>query len=366
MDQVPRACGLEDRQVDKDFTTTPNGNALVAPAQITDSASTQKVKATIIAYGDSYCEEAEVRDKECQLVKEDATVTWIDVDEMRQTALLEQLAKRYGLHPLVVEDILSPSQRPKIDDYGNYLYIVLRMFYRDPRQDEIHFEQVSIVLGEGFVLSFQEGERDVFDPIRQRIRMNGGRIRKTKADYLAYSLIDAIVDSYFAILETISDKVDELEEELVSNPKPEKLEQMHSLKRDMITLRSSVWPLREVIGRLQRGESPLIHDPTRIYLRDVYDHTVQVIETIETYRDILSGMLDIYLSSVSNRLNEVMKVLTVISTVFMPLTFITGFYGMNFRYMPLWEWHSGYLILFIIMLAIAGVMVLYFRSRKWF
>ncbi len=352
--------------MNEDFAPTSDGNAFAVPAQATDGAPIQKVKATIIAYGDAYCEEAEVRDKECQLPKEDAAVTWIDVDEMRQTALLEQLAKRYGLHPLVVEDILSPSQRPKMDDYGDYLYIVLRMFYRDSQQDELHFEQVSIVLGEGFVLSFQEGERDVFDPVRQRIRVNGGRIRKTKADYLAYSLIDAIVDSYFAVLETISDKVDDLEEELVSDPKPEKLEQMHSLKRDMITLRSSVWPLREVVGRLQRGESPLIHDATRVYLRDVYDHTIQVIETIETYRDILSGMLDIYLSSVSNRLNEVMKVLTVISTVFMPLTFITGFYGMNFRYMPLWEWNAGYLILFVIMLAIAGVMVLYFRSRKWF
>ena len=206
----------------------------------------------------------------------------------------------------------------------------------------------------------------MFGPIRERLRNEKGRIRKTGADFLAYSLIDAIVDNYFFIMEKLGESIDVLEEQLVNRPSPETLHSIHALKKDMIFLRKSVWPLREVISAMERGDSPLIQKPTRTYLRDVYDHTVQVIETIETFRDMVTGMLDIYLSSLSNRLNEVMKVLTIIATIFMPLTFLAGVYGMNFKHMPELEWPWGYPAVLGVMCIVALSMLAYFRKKKWF
>jgi len=236
--------------------------------------------------------------------------------------------------------------------------------YND-KSSEIEAEQISLILGTNFVLSFQEKEGDTFNPIRERIRNSKGRIRRMGADYLSYSLLDSIVDNYFIILEKLGEKIEFLEDELVTRPTPETLQIIHHLKREMIYLRKAVWPLREVIGSLERGEPPLVKETIRVYLRDVYDHTIQVIDTIETFRDMVSGMLDIYLSSISNRLNAVMKVLTIIATIFMPLTFLAGIYGMNFKYMPELEWRWSYPVVWLIMVGIGVSMLLYFRKKKW-
>jgi magnesium transporter len=287
------------------------------------------------------------------------------VDGLHQVEILEKLGECYGLHPLVLEDILNTDQRPKTEDYGEYIYIVLKMLDYNDKSNEIEPEQMSLILGPNFVFSFQEREGDTFNPIRERIRNNKGRIRKMGADYLAYTLLDSIVDNYFIILEKLGEKIEFLEEKLVTRPTPETLQVIHYLKREMISFRKAVWPLREVVSGLERGEASLIKEATRIYLRDVYDHTIQTIDTIETYRDMVSGMLDIYLSSVSNRLNSVMKVLTIIATIFMPLTFLAGVYGMNFKYMPELEWRWGYPVTWLIMAGIGISMLIYFRKKRW-
>jgi len=287
------------------------------------------------------------------------------VDGIHQVEVLELLGECFGLHPLVLEDILNTDQRPKMEDFSEYIFVVLKTFSYNDQSDEVEPEQISLILGPSLVLSFQERAGDVFDPIRERIRNGKGRIRRMGADYLAYALLDSIVDHYFIVLEQVGEDVEFLEEELVTNPTPETLQTIHNLKREMIFLRKSVWPLREVIGALERGESSLIKESTGIYLRDVYDHTIQVIDTIETFRDMISGMLDIYLSSVSNRMNEVMKVLTIIATIFIPLTLVAGIYGMNFQYMPELGWRWGYPIVWLVMLVIGAVMLVYFRRKKW-
>jgi len=326
----------------------------------------EEVRITVIDYDEAHFQEEEIETvQECLPFKDKPTVTWINVDAIHQVEVLEQLGDCFGLHPLVLEDILNTDQRPKMEDFSDYIFIVLKTFYYDDQSDEVEPEQISLILGPSLVMSFQEREGDVFNPIRERIRNGKGRIRRMGADYLAYSLLDSIVDHYFVVLEQVGEKVEFLEEELVTNPTPETLQTIHNLKRDMIFLRKSVWPLREVIGALERGESSLIQESTGIYLRDVYDHTIQVIDTIETFRDMVSGMLDIYLSSVSNRMNEVMKVLTIIATIFIPLTLIAGVYGMNFKYMPELEWPWAYPMLWLVMLAIGVLMLVYFRRKKW-
>ena len=327
---------------------------------------TQEPKITIIDYDEATFQERETKAiEECFLFKDKPTVTWINVDGLHQGEILEKLGECYHFHPLVLEDILNTDQRPKMEEYGDYLYIVLKMLHDKGKGSQIEAEQVSLVLGPNYVFSFQESGGDVFDQIRERLRTGKGRLRKMGADYLAYTLVDAIVDYYFVILEKLGERIELLEEELVAHPRTETLKEIHTLKREMIFLRKAVWPLREVISSLQRGESPLVQKTTGIYLRDVYDHTIQVIDTIETFRDILSGVLDIYLSSVSNRLNSVMKVLTIIATVFMPLTFLAGVYGMNFKYMPELEWRWGYPVTWAVMAAIGVAMLVYFRKKKW-
>jgi len=324
-------------------------------------------KITILDYDETQFQERETKSiEECFPFKEKPTVSWINVEGLHQIEILERLGGCYGFHPLVLEDILNTDQRPKMEEYGEYVYIVLKMLYYDDKNSQIEAEQISLILGQNFVLSFQEGkEGDVFNLLRERIRGGKGRIRKMGADYLAYSLIDAIVDHYFIILERLGERVEFLEEELVAEPTTKTMREIHGLKREMIFLRKAVWPLREVISGLERGESSLIQENTRIYFRDVYDHTIQVIDNTEIFREMVSGMLDIYLSSVSNRLNTVMKVLTIIATIFMPLTFLAGIYGMNFKYMPELEWRWGYPLVWLIMIAIGIFMVLYFRKKKW-
>jgi len=300
--------------------------------------------------------------EECLAFRDRPGVTWINVSGMHDVARLERLGNTLGLHPLVIEDILSTDQRPKTENYSEYLYIVLKSLGGD---QEIAAEQISLILGHGFVISFLESDSGIFNGVRDRLIKNPAHYAKSGADYLAYALMDTVVDNYFVIFEKFGDRIEALQEVLIARPEPENLRELNVLKQEVLYLRKSVWPLREVVSTLQRGDSPLVQKSTGLYLRDLYDHTIHVIDTLETYRDMLSGMMDIYLSSLSIRLNEVMKVLTIIATIFMPLSFIVGIYGMNFRYMPELGWRWGYPLVLLLMTAIAAGMLVYFRRKKW-
>ena len=326
----------------------------------------EPVKLSVIKYDGANFEEKAVGNvEEAFKLRSKSSVMWLNIDGVHQPEIIEQVGKSFGLHPLVAEDIASTGQRPKMEDFDDYIFVVVRMFRFDGEEGETKSEQISIILGADFVISFQEREGDVFDAIRERLRNNKGKIRKLGADYLAYALIDAIVDNYFMILENLGEAVEDIEDRLVTNPTSETLQTIHDLKREMIYLRKSVWPLREVINRMERSESPLINKSTFVYLRDVYDHTIQIMDAVDTFRDMLSGMLDIYLSSVSNRMNEVMKVLTVIATIFIPLTFVAGIYGMNFKFMPELDLTWSYPAVLVLMLVVALLMVMFFRRKKW-
>jgi magnesium transporter len=292
-------------------------------------------------------------------------VTWLNIDGVHDPMLIQEIGKSLNVHPLVLEDILHTEQRPKLEDYDDYLFIVLKMLFFDAALGEVRAEQVSILLGADFVVSFQELEGDVFETIRDRLRGNKGRIRQMGADYLAYALLDSVIDNYFVLLERIGNELELLEDELIERPSPALMHRIHAYKREMILLRKAVWPLREVIGKLQRQPPPLVAESTGPFLRDIYDHTIQVIDTIETFRDLLAGLLDIYLSSMSNRLNEVMKLLTIIATIFIPLTFLAGVYGMNFEHMPELHWRWGYPAVWLLMIAVALGMLWFFRKKRW-
>jgi magnesium transporter len=326
-----------------------------------------KIDVTLIDYDEQTFEERPVQNvEECAAYKDKPTATWINVDGVNNPPVLEKLSECFGLHRLVTEDILNVVQRPKTEDFGDYLYIVLKMLAYDEKTDKVVPEQVSLIVGQKYLLSFQEGiAGDVFHPIRDRLRSGRGKLRKMGVDYLAYALLDAVVDGYFVIIEKLGERIDALEEELISQPGRPIVERLYNLKRELLFLHKAVWPLREVISSLERRESPLIRETTVPYLRDVYDHIAQIIDTMDIYREMLSTMLDLYLSSVSNRLNEVMKVLTVIATIFMPLTFIAGVYGMNFKHMPELEWEYGYPLAWLVMIAIGVGMFFYFKRKKW-
>ncbi|QXE89753.1 magnesium/cobalt transporter CorA [Geomonas subterranea] len=303
---------------------------------------------------------------ECLIKKGIPGVTWINVEGLSDVEVLRHFGSCYGIHPLVLEDILATDQRPKAADYGEYLYVVLKMLGVDDGTGEIKSEQVSLVLGQNYLISFQEGlEGDVFEQVRARLVNEKARLRAMGPDFLLHALLDVIVDHYFLILEKLADRIEDVEDELIDNPTTATVQTIYRLKRQMLFLHKAFWPLREVASSLQRRDSQLIRDTTVIYLRDLYDHTVQVLDTLETLREMLSGMLDIYLSSVSNRLNEVMKVLTIIATIFMPLSFVVGWYGMNFKHMPELEWSYGYPVVFVICLVLAGGMLVYFKNKRW-
>jgi len=290
---------------------------------------------------------------------------WVDVEGVHQVETIRNLGESFNLHPLVLEDIVSTIQRPKVEDYDTYLFVVLKMLLPQPDGD-FASEQLSLVLGKGYVLTFQEGIRgDAFKTIRERIRSGKGKIRSMGADYLAYTLLDTVVDRYFTVLENFGERLITIEEDITLHPDPRRLALLHDLKKEAIYLRKSIWPLREVLSFLERDDTDLIGTTTRLFIRDVHDHTVQAIDTIETYRDLLSGTLDLYLSSISNRTNEIMKFLTIIGTIFIPLTFIVGLYGMNFKYMPELEWHYAYFGVLSVMVLITMGMIFYFRHRKW-
>jgi len=302
---------------------------------------------------------------ECVPFINDETVTWINITGLHDTAFIQKVGETFSIHPLLLEDIVNTGQRPKFQDHGNMLFFVLRMLYKNQGMNEIISEQVTIVLGRNFVLTFQEMPGDVFDVIRNRIRTGGGRIRRSNAAYLAYALIDAIVDNYFCILEEMDEKIENAQQAALDEPIPPTLNRIHALKHELVSIRRQLWPLREAISLLQKTENPLIEKELAPYLHDVYEHTFQLLDTIESMREMISTALETYMSSVSNRMNEIMKVLTIISTIFIPLTFIAGVYGMNFEYMPELSWPLGYAAVLGVMAAIGSAMVLFFKRRQW-
>lgn len=330
------------------------------------AASDKIVPISVIAYTADEILESHYEQVEEYVANQSETgVLWVNVEGVHDVELIRTLGEKHIFHPLVLEDIVNTVQRPKIEDYGEYLFIVLKVL-RPLGSGEFSSEQLSIILGKDYIFTFQEeGRNDPFKSVRDRIRGGKGKIRNMGADYLAYTLIDAIVDGYFVILEELGERIVDVEEELTLSSDQKTLQLINSIKKEIIFLRKTVWPLREAISFLERGDSPILQSNTRLYFRDVYDHTVQVIDTVETYRDLLSGMLDLYLSSVSNRTNEVMKFLTIIGTIFMPLTFLVGVYGMNFKHFPELEWSYGYFILWIFMISLALLMITYFRKKRW-
>ncbi|NOT23361.1 MAG: magnesium/cobalt transporter CorA [Nitrospiraceae bacterium] len=325
---------------------------------------TDKVTIRAFDYSGTRCDERQDLSLDDLVPPTDESVTWVDVGGVHKMEILESFGKQFQLHPLLLEDIANTDQRPKLDDYETCLFLVMKMLSVSDRQD-IVVEQVSLVFGRNFVLSFQENGTDVFTPVRDRLRAGKGRLRQSGADYLLYALVDAIVDQYFTVLEVLGEKIEALQDLVVSDPKPETLRQIHALKGQLLFLRRAVWPLREATNSLSRSDSPFLREATRVFFRDVYDHVVQIVDTIETLREMVSASLDIYLSSISYRLNAVMKVLTIITTIFMPLTFIVGIYGMNFEHMPELKWEWGYPLVLCVMVAIAIAMLGFFIRKRW-
>jgi magnesium transporter len=297
---------------------------------------------------------------------ENKKVSWIDVGGLGDVELLRQLGRHFRIHPLALEDVLITGQRPKVDEYDRQLFILLQMVYEDEDQ-ELIFEQVSLVVGKEFVITIQEMPgRDVFDPVRQRIREGGGNARFMASDYLAYALIDAVVDHFFPIVESLGESIEDMQESLLELPTREKLEGVHEFRKALSQLRRAVWPARDVCARLWRDETGLISERTKPFLRDCYDNTMSIIDLLESYRDAIRNVMDLYISSLSMRTNEVMRVLTIISTIFIPLTFLVGVYGMNFEHMPELHLPFGYVGIWVVMLVIAMSMVAFFKRKKWF
>ncbi|PYG87772.1 magnesium transporter [Ruminiclostridium sufflavum DSM 19573] len=295
------------------------------------------------------------------------TTKWLNVEGLNEIDVLAKIGEVLDIHPLVMEDILNTDQRPKIEVYDNYMYISAKMlsFDNEDEDNEFIIEQVSFILGSNYIVSFSERDTEVFEPVMKRLEQGLSRARKLNTDYLVYCLLDIIVDDYFDILENLSETIETAEDEMVSHTTEKTLLTINKLKRQVLFLHKAVWPLRDVLSSLERGESSLIKESTDIYIRDLYDHVIQVMDTTETLRDILSGMMDVYLSSASNRMNEIMKVLTIISTVFIPLSFIVGVYGMNIQNMPELNWYWMYPVLWLVMILIALTMLLYFKKKKW-
>jgi magnesium transporter len=296
-------------------------------------------------------------------------VTWIDVVGLHDAEVLRRLGDHFGLHPLALEDVLNSGQRPKVEAYPDHLFVVMRLMHG--KAEGLESEQLSLFLGQDFLLTFQEIPEDVFDTVRDRIRQSLGRIRRMGPDYLAYALIDSVVDHFFPVLEELGARLEALEEEVIEDPDRKTVGKIHTARKDLLVLRRAAWPEREVVSALERQESPLIGQETRVFLRDCYDHTVQILDMVETYRDLATSLLDLYLSTVSNRMNEVMKVLTVLASIFIPLTFLAGVYGMNFDReaspwnMPELGWYWGYPLFWVACLVLAGGLLVLFRRKDW-
>ncbi len=327
----------------------------------------EKVRLQLLEYGPDRFGEEELDDVAGALAARDnPAVSWVNVDGLHDLEVLSRLRDHFSLHPLVMEDVVQVGHRAKVEEYEGYLYLVLPMLRFNEEQGTVEAEQVSVILGPTWVLTFQEEQvGDAFEPVRARLRGSHGRIRHRGADYLAYALVDAVVDGYFLILERLGDAVEALDEEVMGDPAPTVLHRIHHLKRELLLLRKSVWPLREALSSFARTESELVSDATQLFARDVYDHAIQVIDTVETLRDLAAGITDLYLSRVGQRTNEVMKVLTIMATIFIPLTFIVGVYGMNFEYMPELRIPWAYPALWALMIGLGGGMTWVFRKRKW-
>ena len=344
------------------------------PGTLSLRADAQPPEIVLIDYNEADASRVKLASPEASAPYLDTeSVSWVDVLGLGNEETWRQLAKVFNLHPLSLEDVVNVPQRPKVEDYEDHLVIITQMVMPKERGGGFYIEQVSFVLGKHFVLTVQEEPlRDCFEPVRDRLRTGKGTIRKRKADYLAYTLLDAIVDGFFPVLEACGEKIEELEDEVVSNPTHPTLAKIYQVKRELLALRRAIWPLRDAINALIRDGSPLISDEVRIYLRDCYDHAVQVMDMVETYRELTAGLMDVYLSAVGNRMNEIMKLLTVISSIFIPLTFVAGIYGMNFNTdkspvnMPELNWYWGYPACLALMLAIAGGLVYFFWRRGWF
>ncbi len=292
-------------------------------------------------------------------------ISWFNIDGLHNIDIIEKTGKTFGINPLVLEDILNTSQRPKYEEHDNFLYFVMKMLDYDLEKGEMTSEQVSLILEGNVLLSFQEYPGDIFEPVRNRIRSSLGRIRRSKGDYLMYTLLDTVVDRYFSILEITGERIEKIEDKLLDDPSREVVQEIYSIKRELLEMRHAVWPLREALNSAKRTDSSYISAEIKPFLNDLYDHIIQVIDTVETYREMVAGMMDLYLSSVSNKMNEVMKVLTIIATLFIPLTFIAGVYGMNFRYMPELDWKWSYPGIWIIMIVIFVILLSWFRRKKW-
>ena len=327
----------------------------------------EEIMIDIIDYGpDSFKELKSENIEDCFPYRDAEGITWIDIKGVHDSKLISKMGEYFKIHPLVLEDILNTNQRPKMEIFDNYLFIVLKMLSYNEAENVINSEQVSMIVGSDYVISLQEKEEDVLDPLRERLRKGKGRIRKAGADYLAYAILDVIADNYFLLLEKLGEQMEDFEDRLLKGSNQETLMKLYILKRETFLLRKSIWPMREVVTQLERADSPLIMNETIPFLRDLYDHTIQIIETVETNREMTAGLIELYLSSNSNRMNEVMKVLTIIATIFIPLTFIAGIYGMNFAYMPELDWPWAYFGVLFIMLVIGAGMLFYFRRKKWF
>ncbi len=321
---------------------------------------------TLIDYTEESFEQNQISLKELESLQTTETgIRWLNVEGLSDINVLETVGRVFNLHPLILEDILNTDQRPKIDVNDDYIFLTAKMLFYDKAIGEFDIEQVSFILGKNYVVSISEKDTDVFEPVIKRLQQGMSRFRKLGADYLAYSLLDVVVDNYFTVIEGFGDKVEVVEDEMVVRTSRQTLRTIHKLKRQILFLHKAVWPLREVLSFLERGESLLVQDSTEIYIRDLYDHVIQVMDTTETLRDILSSMLDVYLSSSSNRMNEIMKVLTIISTVFMPLSFIVGVYGMNLKNMPELNWPWMYPFLWLCMICISVSMLIFFKRKKW-
>jgi magnesium transporter len=340
----------------------------MAPGQVVHvgEKKVEDAVVTVIDYDEENCSEFEVKDLQDILkFKDSDSVTWINIDGIHDTGLVENIGECFGLHPLVMEDIVNTTQRPKVEYFDNYIYMVVKMLIFDEKRHITVSEQVSLVLGKNFVLSFQEQKGDVFEPVRNRIRNGKGRVRKGQADYLAYVLLDAVVDGYFSVIEKISDIMDAMDSVVFENPSPRIPHAIQRLRTEIMLIRKSVWPIRESIGSFQRMESGLVDSSLKPYLSDLYDHVIQVADTTDMLRDMLASLRDTYLSSISNKMNEVMKVLTIIATIFIPITFVAGIYGMNFEYMPELKFQYGYFYVLGFMGAMVLGMLVYFRRKGW-
>ncbi|MBO8092449.1 MAG: magnesium/cobalt transporter CorA [Prosthecochloris sp.] len=330
--------------------------------------SPEETRISVLDYSEDECVFKEVSGiEECLVYRDRPTTTWINIDGLGDIDIIDAAGRMFGINTLVLEDILHTGQRPKIEEFEDYLFIVLRMISCERQSEEVVEEQLSLILKGNMVISFQEKPGDVFNPLRERVIQGKSRIRKHGADYLAYALIDIVVDNYFHVLDRVELRLELLDEELFTDSSGEStFRDISDLKKDLILLRKSTWPLRDIINAITRNEFEVIEEKNLIYFRDIYDHIIHVIDILETFRDMVAGMHDTYMNYVNNRMNEIMKVLTVIATIFIPLTFIAGIYGMNFRHMPELEWQWGYFGILGVMVAIFIGMIGYFRKKKWF